>query len=157
MRFLIPLSITAAVLGVAALRPAEARSVGGASGGRGIAAFSTRAGPVAHGLPSFVRRPQLSSNRLLHPPLHEHQFARTIPMTIPWWGSIRPGDWWPGYGYQLPQQVQASSAQPQITIIGGGSEGRVAETPETTPDYSYVPGCHAIPNGYHCDVPSEAH
>jgi hypothetical protein len=93
----------------------------------------------------------------VHHPLHEHQFARTIPMTIPWWGSIWPGDWWPGLNYQLPQQVQASSAQPQIIVIGGDSEGRVAETPEATPDYTYVPGCHAIPNGYHCDVPGEAH
>ena len=43
MRFLVPLSITAAILGVAALRPAEARRVGGVSGGRGFASFATHA------------------------------------------------------------------------------------------------------------------
>lgn len=24
---------------------------------------------------------------------------------------------------------------------------------ETPPDYGYVPGCHVIRNGYHCDIP----
>jgi rubredoxin len=24
---------------------------------------------------------------------------------------------------------------------------------ETLPDYGYVPGCHVIRNGYHCDIP----
>jgi hypothetical protein len=27
--------------------------------------------------------------------------------------------------------------------------------PETPPDYGYVAGCRAIPNGYHCDMPHD--
>jgi hypothetical protein len=29
-------------------------------------------------------------------------------------------------------------------------------TAEAAPDYGYVQGCHAIPNGYHCDPATQA-
>jgi hypothetical protein len=28
-------------------------------------------------------------------------------------------------------------------------------TAAALPDYGYVAGCHAIPNGYHCDFPHD--
>jgi hypothetical protein len=44
---------------------------------------------------------------------------------------------------------------PQVIVISGSNyaQGPMAPAPGDPPDYSYVPGCHAIPNGYHCDTP----
>ena len=66
------------------------------------------------------------------------------------------GDWWPGYAYQPVQQAEEGPAQPQILIIHTDGQGRT-QTAEAAADFSYVKGCHAIPNGYHCDLPDESH
>ncbi len=61
---------------------------------------------------------------------------------------------WP-YGLdtpiEAPTAAEAVPSQPEILVIAG-SHGGLPEntTPQTPPDYSYVTGCHAIPNGYHC-------
>jgi hypothetical protein len=66
-----------------------------------------------------------------------------------------PAAIWP-YGLDTPIQVPAAAeavpSQPEVLVIAG-SHGDLREntTPRTPPDYSYVTGCHAIPNGYHCD------
>jgi hypothetical protein len=63
----------------------------------------------------------------------------TTPIVVPPVGSEIPSD------------------QPVIVISGspnGAPEPAALEPPR---DYSYVAGCRAIPNGYHCDAPhSEA-
>ena len=62
---------------------------------------------------------------------------------------------WP-YGLdtpiEAPPAAQAVPSQPEVLVIAG-SHGDLPEnmTPQNPPDYSYVTGCHAIPNGYHCD------
>jgi hypothetical protein len=67
------------------------------------------------------------------------------------------GDWWPGeYTSQPVQQVQAPAPEPQVIVIRTDGQGRMTAT-EAAPDYSYVKGCHAIPNGYHCDATTETH
>jgi hypothetical protein len=66
-----------------------------------------------------------------------------------------PAAIWP-YGLdspiQAPYAAEAVPLQPEVLVIAG-SHGDLPEntTPQTPPDYSYVAGCHAIPNGYHCD------
>jgi hypothetical protein len=46
---------------------------------------------------------------------------------------------------------------PPIIVISGLPNGVPDRTvPETPPDYGYIAGCRAIPNGYHCDAPHNA-
>lgn len=57
-----------------------------------------------------------------------------------------------------PEEVTAppeppAPAGPEVIVLGtqphGTSEPAVRQP---LPDYGYVPGCRAIPNGYHCDL-----
>ena len=66
-----------------------------------------------------------------------------------WW----PGDWGSGgyYGYAYPPQAQAPAPEPQVIVISQDGQGRM-KTAEAPADFSYVKGCHAIANGYHCDT-----
>jgi len=83
-----------------------------------------------------------------------------------WWGGSGWGGWgWPvgdssggyyGYAYPTVQQTQAPAPQPQVIVIHTDGQGRMTTT-QAAPDYSYVKGCHAIPNGYHCDTTTETH
>jgi hypothetical protein len=62
----------------------------------------------------------------------------TIPTVVPPSGSEGPGS-------------------PSVVVVSGSPNGAPERTASATlPDYSYVAGCHAIPNGYHCDVPHDA-
>ena len=70
-------------------------------------------------------------------------------------GTVSSG-WWPwwsgdnGFGWYWPA---AEPPQPEVIVIQTPGQGpRVAEP---APDYSYA-GCHAIPNGYYCDVHKRA-
>jgi hypothetical protein len=100
-------------------------------------------------------------------------FATAFPNTVPtqfltgfpWWRNGRGwsgpvGGWWPGdwasggyYGYAYPPQARAPASQPQVIVIHTDGDGRMA-TAEAPPDFSYVKGCHAIANGYHCAAPT---
>ena len=67
------------------------------------------------------------------------------------------GDWtggcdWTGgyYGYANPP-VQQAPSPPQVIVINTDGQSRM-QTAEAPADYSYVKGCHVIPNGYHCDA-----
>jgi hypothetical protein len=153
MQSLLRLPITVVVLGVVALSQAEAHRAGGVVDGQGLAATSVHARPVVHGFRgNFVHRPRFTSNR----PVVQRHFARVFPLIIPWSGGIWPGDGWPGYGYQPVQQGDAPPEPPQVIVIHERSEGRMTATPEPTPDDSYIRGCRAIANGYHCDLSAEA-
>jgi hypothetical protein len=67
---------------------------------------------------------------------------------------------WPSWPFfdttpiQVPQVASDAPSNPVVIVMSGLSD-RAPERaiPETPPDYGYVAGCHAIPNGYHCDVP----
>ena len=95
-------------------------------------------------------------------------FPNTVPTQFPtgfpWWKngwgnwSGPVGGWWPGdwgsggyYGYAYPPQAQAPAPEPQLIVIHTDGNGRMTAA-GAPPDYSYVKGCHAIANGYHCDV-----
>jgi hypothetical protein len=95
-------------------------------------------------------------------------FPNTVPTqfqsSFPWWrngwgnwgGSVGgwgwSGDWGTGgyYGYANPP-VQQPAPEPQLIVIREDGQGRMT-TAEAPPDFSYVKGCHAIANGYHCDA-----
>jgi hypothetical protein len=54
---------------------------------------------------------------------------------------------------EAPPVADETPVGPQVIILsnlpGGTHEPTVAQT---LPDYGYVAGCHAIPNGYHCET-----
>jgi hypothetical protein len=70
---------------------------------------------------------------------------------VPVWSGGWP--WWfgdNGGGTYLPSP---EPPQPEVIVIQPPDQGpRVAEP---APDYSYA-GCHAVPNGYYCDVHKRA-
>ncbi len=103
-------------------------------------------------------------------------FATGFPNTVPtqfqngsprwrngWgnWGGPVVGGWaWPSdwgtggyYGYAYPPVQQPPPPEPQVIVIREDGQGRMA-TAEAPADFSYVKGCHAIANGYHCDAPT---
>jgi hypothetical protein len=46
---------------------------------------------------------------------------------------------------------------PPVIVMSGFPNGvPEPQAPETPPDYGYVAGCRAFPNGYHCDTPHNA-
>jgi len=67
-----------------------------------------------------------------------------------WWP-----DWWPG-GSQIEEYSPAPEppSQPQVIVIH--ADNIAPSVAEAAPDDGYVPGCHAIPNGYHCDIGGSA-
>lgn len=63
---------------------------------------------------------------------------------------------WPSFD-ATPMVVTPSGSDGPMSPAVIGVSGSPNDAPERTasatlPDYSYVTGCHAIPNGYHCDV-----
>jgi hypothetical protein len=62
-------------------------------------------------------------------------FADTAPMDVPL------------------TQSEVPPSPPLIVMSGSSNGGPYHAGPETPLDLSYVAGCHAIPNGYHCDTP----
>ena len=62
-------------------------------------------------------------------------FTDTTPMDVP------------------PTQSELAPIPPVI-VMSGLPNG--VQAPEPPPDYGYVAGCRAIPNGYHCDTPHNA-
>jgi hypothetical protein len=95
--------------------------------------ISGRHADVQNGL-RFRRRTQLQ-NGLPITIWPYSSFTDTMPMDVP-----------------LTQSTVSSS--PYVIAMSGVPNGGPDRTaPDTPPDFSYVAGCHAIPNGYHCDAP----
>lgn len=64
-------------------------------------------------------------------------------------GGVRPS--WP-YGAFVPAIQDQTPVSPEVIILTNAP--RVGLPPPTSPaamDFGYIPGCRAIPNGYHCD------
>jgi hypothetical protein len=85
--------------------------------------------------------------------LHRRGLTQTgLPITL--W----PGDL-PTIQTEAPPAEEVPPPEPQVIVLTaphGSSPENAA--PATPADYSYVTGCHAIPNGYHCDIPdTETH
>jgi hypothetical protein len=55
-----------------------------------------------------------------------------------------------------PMQSELAPIPPAIVMSGLPNGVPEPQAPETPPDYGYVAGCRAIPNGYHCDTPHNA-
>ncbi len=163
MRCVAQLSIVMAILGCLPVAHVNAHGAAGGAGGGGVGAFALHQGPAALGLRGgFARGPGFAHSRraiaLAHRPLRQARFARAFQMTLPvWWGGIwlgYPGDWWSGNDYQPAQLSETPPPQPQVIVINADANPRLAGTDTITmPDYGYVQGCHAIANGYHCDLP----
>ena len=49
-----------------------------------------------------------------------------------------------------PKVASDGPTKPIVIVLSNPPEHTVPESPR---DYSYVSGCRAIPNGYHCDIP----
>ena len=175
MRGVVRFSIAAIFMGLAASAHADAHGGGGGLGGfgRGFHSAVRRPGfvqPVAPFVARSFQNRQFTRNGdigVAFPNTVPTQFRNGFPWWRNGWGNWSgpvggwgwPGDWGSGgyYGYANPpvQQVQAPAPEPQIIVIRSDGQGRVT-TAEAPADYSYVKGCHAIPNGYHCDEPTAA-
>jgi hypothetical protein len=59
---------------------------------------------------------------------------------------------WPTPIDAFPVESEFSSDPYVIAIHGQPHESSVRATSANFRDYSYVTGCYAIPNGYHCDT-----
>ena len=144
--------ITLGFLGVTSVSARDGSSGSGFS--RPAWLLSTH--PSRARVPFGVGRPQVAAR---HPHmqegrgLHRHGLTQTgLPITL-----------WPGepptIQTEAPPPEEAAPPPPQVIVLaaphGGSSENAAPAAPA---DYSYVTGCHAIPNGYHCDAPgTETH
>jgi hypothetical protein len=68
-----------------------------------------------------------------------------------------------GHIRHLPTQrlrtfLRAKRLLPHLSFVMSGLPNGVPEpqAPEIPPDYGFVAGCRAIPNGHHCDTPHNA-
>ena len=150
---------------------ADARGGGGGGGGGFHGGFSGFHGGFRGGVrighpiarPVFVHNPRVGFPGRQPLPVarrfaNNSQFAGT---TFPWSGAgwWPVGDWGAGYagggyyGYAYPPQARAPAPEPQVIVISQDGQGHM-RTAEAPADYSYVKGCHAIANGYHCDAPT---
>lgn len=55
----------------------------------------------------------------------------------------------------VPPIQSEGPSNPPIFVMSQLPNRVLERPPETPPDYGYVAGCRAIPNGYHCDMPHE--
>lgn len=132
--------------------PALARGGGGGGGGgHGLSTlrFPARISPILRtgrfGTPGIVGGPRNFQNNV---------FRRGGAFPNSGLAGIWPYPWWPTD--TMPAQVgTAVPSAPQVIVISSSNyaQGRIPPTPGDPPDYSYVPGCQAIPNGYHCETP----
>jgi hypothetical protein len=134
---------------VLAVSQADARGGGGGHGGGFHGGFRTGFHGGFRGR-GFVHRGFFPNRFVIH---HRFGFNNGFSFGDFGWPI---GDWDWGGGYAYPQ-AQAAPAQPQVIVINTDGQGRMQTADASDPpvDVSYLKGCHAIPNGYHCDLPNE--
>ena len=143
------IAVILGLLGTGSMAPAFARGGGGAHG-IGIARFPARVSPIFRsgriGIPGVIGGLGGFQNNGFR-----GGTARRNPGLAGIWPIIPR---WPIDTTQA-QVGTAIPSEPQVIVISSSNyaQGRIAPAPGDPPDYSYVPGCHAIPNGYHCDAP----
>ncbi len=153
------IAVILGLLGTGSMAPAFARGGGGGGGahGIGIARFPARVSPI------------FRSGRIGNPGVigglggfQNNIFRGGVARRNPGLAGIWPYPWWPidttqGWPIDATQSQVGTAvpSEPQVIVISGSNygQGHSAQAPGDPPDYSYVPGCHAIPNGYHCDAP----
>jgi hypothetical protein len=142
------IAIILGLLETGSMAPAFARGGGGAHG-IGIGRFPARVSPI-------FRSGRIRARGMVAGPggVQNGGFHRGAAFRNPGLAGIWPYPWWPID--TTPTEVGAAvPSEPQVIVISSSNyaQGRIAPAPGDPPDYSYVPGCHAIPNGYHCDAP----
>lgn len=152
MRRALPVTLVPVLLALLA-NPSQADARGG-GGGFAFAA------PAMHVMPAFrspaiVRHPAIAARQLHRPGLQVPHRQRATQTGFPI--GIAPFYADPGFATQVVQApaVEAAPAQPQVIVINTDRAGHTVA--EVAPDFSYVPGCRAIANGYHCDTGGAAH
>jgi hypothetical protein len=155
------LGVSVLLFGIAGVCPhADARGGGGfgvgfSAGFRGLPGQP----PAFHPFTGFHR--QFAARRAFFPVHRFHTFAfggRTFSFggrrgfgQVPVWSGGWP--WWFGDNGGATYSPAPEPPQPEVIVIQTPGQGpRVAEP---APDYSYA-GCHAVPNGYYCDVHKRA-
>ena len=152
--------------GLIAATPALARGGGGGFGG-GFGGGSFGFGGIGgtfHGggfgnfgfqrSPRFVR-PHVFRNRIVSP--FDRRFAVSRFAAQRFGGGVDgsffwPFGWYTGVGAPVEQTTPLAPA-PQVIILSNNQPlPRTTAEPSVPPDFEYVPGCRAIPNGYRCDV-----
>jgi hypothetical protein len=151
------------LLGTASIAPTFAR--GGAVG------FGRASGFIVHGQRTFARSHVVTPRNSVRNRAfmarnvigfqNDFRFRNRNQLQNSWPLSGWPYYSWPGY-YSWPMDttpatVDGGPASPSVIVISAVPDrGPERTVPQTPADYSYVPGCHAVPNGYHCDVSPNA-
>lgn len=147
------LGISVLLFGILATGP-HGNAWGGGGGGFGIGfsggvrGFSGHASSF-HPFTGFRRqfvtpRAFVSAHRFLVPGFGARRGFAQVPVLYGWW------PWWFG-GNEAMTYLPAPEPPPQPEVIIIQAPGQGSRVSEPAPDYSYA-GCHAIPNGYYCDV-----
>lgn len=82
--------------------------------------------------------------------IHRHtQLRNGLPVvTWPYSSSVA------AIPMDVPPVQNEGPSNPQVIVMSQLPNRALEQTaPETPPDYGYIAGCRAIPNGYHCDIP----
>ena len=140
------LRFSALLLGMLAISShVDARGGGGGFGG-GFSRGFIHVAPSAHAMNGFHRQ-SIVRRRVFAARQSRQRSAQTV-------FPIGGGDWLPDWGPSDSQIAEYPPApdplsQPQVIVIHPDNRGPTVA--EAAPDYGYIPGCQAIPNGYHCD------
>jgi hypothetical protein len=146
-------------LEIGSISAAFARGGGGA--GIGIPRSPAHASPVFRsgrfGTPRLVAgHSGFHPNGFSHGGFHRDGFGHDNEAFNPGVAGFWPYSWWPT-DTTPAQYAPAVPSEPQVIVIADShyTQPRVvpSSSPGDPPDYGYVAGCHAIPNGYHCDAP----
>jgi hypothetical protein len=149
MRCVLQFSMVPILLGLFASQ-ADARS-----GGRGFSSEESSSAP--HISRQFIaRRPVIPARRIRASTL-QHFSQRSLAQNGSLIGGIWPGFWWPDATQAVAAPAIDATAQqqlqPEVIIMHSDTAAHTASEP--APDFGYIPGCHVIPNGYHCDTPAQ--
>jgi hypothetical protein len=153
------IAVILGLLGTGSMAPAFARGGGGGGGahGIGIARSPARVSPIFRsgriGIPGVTGGLGGFQNNVFRGGTARRNSGLAGIWPYPWW-PIDTTEGWP-IDTTTAQVGTAVPSEPQVIVISGSNyaQGRIAPAPGDPPDYSYIPGCHAIPNGYHCDAP----
>jgi hypothetical protein len=142
-----------ALLCISGAMPALARG-GGGHGGRIGVTRAHRAVALVRGALFSTARFDAGSPRIGAGPLNQPgDFIRTRGVSgnvgsVVGWPYLWPLDSTPGV---ISLTGSDAPSTPQVIVVAGSA----ADAPPRSapdPDYGYVPGCRAIPGGYHCDT-----
>jgi hypothetical protein len=146
-----PLAAILSLIGAGVAAPAKARDGINTFGMAGVPSrFAVQAARpfVRNGIvtPRIPTHNANARNNLHH--RRHAQMRSGLPITI-----------WPysSFGrtttiYAPPIQSEVPPPPPVVVVSGLPTGVPERRAPETPPDYTYVAGCRAIPNGYHCDI-----